>query len=203
MSCNGYSDVITGRASSILAGCLQSCSWVRGLLFDLFQALVYVAHGSVCEEHIDDLSQFVTNTSSLHLLHDAALIGKAVKDGTAKLGETLSCKSTLLANDKSLEKLIVAHFGAEGVPILCRESHRRGTETAAGNRRRAANQWKRIWKRQTKGQESQPSAQDELGGAKTHDDGHPPCSSLWTHRTRSFHRTGQRDVQELENGHGD
>ena len=57
---------------------------------------------------------------------------------------------------------------------------------------------------QTKGQESQPSVQDELGGAKTHDDGHPPCSNLWTHCTRSGHRSGQRDVQELsKNGHGD
>ena len=65
--------------------------------------------GSVCEEHIDDLPQPVTNTSRMQLLHDAALIGKAVRDGTAKLDLTLSCKSTLLANDKSLGKLIVSH----------------------------------------------------------------------------------------------
>ena len=39
---NGYSDVTTGCASSILAGCLQSCSWARGLLFELVQALEYV-----------------------------------------------------------------------------------------------------------------------------------------------------------------
>ena len=47
-----------GCASSILAGCLQSCSWARGLLFEFVQALVYVVPGSVCEEHIDDLSHF-------------------------------------------------------------------------------------------------------------------------------------------------
>ena len=80
---NGYSDIINGCASSILAGCLQSCSWARGLLFELVQALGYVAPGSVCEEHIDDLSQFVTNTSHIQLFQDAALIGKAVKEGTA------------------------------------------------------------------------------------------------------------------------
>ena len=40
---NSYSNIITGCASSILAGCLQSCF-----------------PGSVCEEHIDDLSHFVT-----------------------------------------------------------------------------------------------------------------------------------------------
>ena len=108
---NGYSDVITGCASSTLAGCLQSCSWARGLWFELVQALGYVVPGSVCEEHIDDLSQFVANTCRIQLFHDAALIGKAVKEGTAKLGLILSGKSTLLANDRSLA------LGDEGVPI--------------------------------------------------------------------------------------
>ena len=31
--CNGYSDIINGCASSILAGCLQSCSWARSKLW--------------------------------------------------------------------------------------------------------------------------------------------------------------------------
>ena len=87
---NEYSDIIHGCASSILAGCLQSCSWARGLLFELMQALGYVVLGSVCEEHIDDLSQFVTITSRMQLSQDAALVGRAVKEGTAKLGLTLS-----------------------------------------------------------------------------------------------------------------
>ena len=56
------------------------------------------SHSPVCEEHIDDLSQFVSNTSRIQLFQDAALIGKAVKEGTAKLGLTLSGKSTLLAS---------------------------------------------------------------------------------------------------------
>ena len=72
--------------------------------------------GSVSEERIDDLSQFVTNKSRIQLFQDAALIGKAVKEGTAELGLSLSCKSTLLPNDKSLGRLIVSHLGAEGVP---------------------------------------------------------------------------------------
>ena len=142
---NGYIDIINGCAFSILAGCLQSCSWARGLLFELFQALGYVVPGSVCEEHIDDLSHFVTNTSRMQLFQDAALIGKA--EGTAKLDLTLSGKSTLLANDKSLGKLIVGHLGDEGVPIcLGKSATDLGIETAAGKRRCAANQWKRIWK---------------------------------------------------------
>ena len=129
---NGYSDIINGCPSSILAGCLQSCSWARGLIFELVQALVYVDLGSVCEEQIDDLSQFVTNTFRIQLFHDAALIGKAVKGRTAKLGLTLSGKSTLLANDKSLYKLIVGHLGDEGVPIcLGTSATDLGIETAA------------------------------------------------------------------------
>ena len=144
---NGFSDVITDRASSILAGCFQSCSWARVLLFELVKSLEYVFLGSVCEEHIDDLSQFATSSSRIQQLRDAARIGKEVRDGTAKLGLTLSCKSTLLANDKSLGMLIVAHLVADGVP-MCQGTAATdlGIETAAGNRRCASNQWKRIWK---------------------------------------------------------
>ena len=89
--------------------------WV--LLFELVQSLGYVIRGSVCEEHIDDLSQFATSSSRIQLLHHAAETGKEVRYGTAKLGLTLSCKSTLLANNKSLGKLIVGHLVADGVPI--------------------------------------------------------------------------------------
>ena len=144
---NSYSNIIMGCASSILAGCLQSCSWARGLLFEFVQALGYVVPGSVCEEHIDDLSQFVTNKSRMQLFQDAAKIGRAVKVGTAELGLTLSCKSTLLANNKSLGKLIVSHLETDGVPIcLGTAATDLGIETAAGKRRCAASQWKRIWK---------------------------------------------------------
>ena len=89
----------------------------------------------------------MTNTSRVQLLHDAALIGKAVKDGAVKLGPTLSCKSTLLANNKSLGKLIISHLGAEGVPI-CQGAAATdlGIEIAAGKRRCATNQRMRIWK---------------------------------------------------------
>ena len=44
--------------------------------------------------------------------------------------------------------------------------------------------------RQAKGQESQSSMQDELGGEKAHDDGHPPGSNQWAHGARSIQRTG-------------
>ena len=85
--------------------------------FAIVQAFGYVVPGSVCEELIDDLSHFVTNKGRMQLFHDAAKIGKAVKVGTAELGLTLSCKSTVLANDTSLGKLIVSHLGTDGVPM--------------------------------------------------------------------------------------
>ena len=166
-----------GCASSILAGCLQSCSWARGLLFEFVQALGYVVPGSVCEEHIDDLSHFVTNKSRMQLFHDAAKIGKAVKVGTAELHLTLSCKSTLLAN-KSLRKLTVSHLGTDGVPICLGAA---ATDLVI--------ETETHMERQAKGQESQSCMQDELGGAKAHDDGHPPGSNLWTHGARSIQRT--------------
>ena len=53
----------------------------------------------------------------MQLLHDVAQIGKKVRDGTAKLGLTLSCNSTLLANDKSRVKLIVSHGGRGGAHL--------------------------------------------------------------------------------------
>ena len=172
---NGYSDIINGCASSILAGCLQSCSWAKRPPFELVQALGYVVPGSVCEEHIDDLSHFVTNTSRIQLFHYAALIGKTVKEGTAKLGFTLSGKSTLLTNDKSLGKLIVGHLGDEGVPIcLGISSTDLGIETAAGKRRCAANQCTRIWKGRRRAKRVNRLCMMNSEAQKTHDDRHTP-----------------------------
>ena len=101
-------------------------------MFELVQALVYVVLGSDCEEHIDDLSQFVTNTSRIQVFRYAALIGKAVKEGTAKLGLHLSCKSALLANDNSLRKLIVGHLGEKGSHLFGDISHRPWDRNCSG-----------------------------------------------------------------------
>ena len=89
----------------------------------------------------------ITKKSRMQLFQDAARIGRVVKVGTAELGLTLSCKSTLLANDKSLGKMIVSHLETDGVPIcLGTAATDLGIETSAGKRRCAASQLKRIWK---------------------------------------------------------
>ena len=192
---NGYSDIMTGCASSILAGCLQSCSWARGLLFELVH----------CEDHIDDLSQIVTSTCRIQLFHDAALIGRAVKEGIAKLGLTnLVLQSTLLANDKHLGKLIVGHLGEEGVPICV------GTtitdmeiETAAEKRICAANPWKRIWKGRRRAKRVNRLCKMNSVAQNLTMPGIHPVQSLRPHRAGSVHHTGQCDVQKLQNGFGD
>ena len=141
----------------------------------------------------------------MQLLHDAALIGKAVKDGTAKLGLTLSCKSTLLANDKSLGRLIVSHLGAEGVPTWFGTAAATdlGIETAAGERRCAANQWKRIWKGRRRAKRVKRLCKMNSEAQKLTMTGIHPVQVYGHTAQASFHRTGQRDVQKLENGHGD
>ena len=133
----------------------------------------YVIPGSVCEEHIDDLSQFATRSSRIQLLHDAAQIGRKLRDGTAKLGLTLSCKSTLLANDKSMGKLIVGHFVAEGV-LICQGNsrHRPRDRNRSREKKMRIQPMETHLERQTKGEESQSSVQDEPCCAKAQDDGH-------------------------------
>ena len=63
----GFSKIIRGARSSVaaLAASLQDAGSVaRGpefcLLYELVESLNYIVHGSVCKEHIDDLSLCVT-----------------------------------------------------------------------------------------------------------------------------------------------
>ena len=99
------------------------------------------------DRSVKNTSMICHNTSRMQLFQDASLIGKAVKEGTAKLGLALSGKSTILANDKSLGKVIVGHLGDEGVPFcLGTSATDLGIESAPGKKICAANQWKRIWK---------------------------------------------------------
>ena len=179
---NGCSDVITGCAYS-----LQSCSWTRQRSFvsRLLPSLGCAVPGSVCEEHIDDLSQFVTNTSRVQLMHDAALIGKAVKDGTAKLGLNLVLQIDSLGKRQVVGK--PARWPLRGrrcSHLSWGSSHRLGNRNCSGEEETCGKAMEAHLERQAKVQECQPPVQDGLTEARTtHDDGHPPCSSLRPHRT--------------------
>ena len=197
----GFSDVISGCASSIFSR--LSPEWLLGqeLVVRTDSSTGYAIPGSVCEEHIDDLSQFATSSSRIQLLRDAVKLGKKrLSAGTASLGRTLSCKSTLLANDKSLEKLIVDHLAADGVPI-CQGTAATdpGIVTAAG-KKCASHQWTRIWKGRRRAKrvhhlcKTNPVAQI-LTMTGVH------LVQVYGHGTGSLHRTGQHHVQTFENGH--
>ena len=148
--------------------------------------LGYVVPGSVCEEHIDDLSQFVTNASRIQLLHDAALIDKAVKDGTQPSWSwPCPAKRRFWQTTNPQGKLIVSHLGAEGVPIcLGATATDLGDRNCSGEEEMCGKPMETHLERHAKGEESQPSVQDGLGCATAHGDGQSPCSNLRSHFTK-------------------
>ena len=98
----------------------------------------------------------------------------------SQAGPEVSCKSTLLANDKSLGKLIVGHLICLGTSATDL-----GIATAAEKRRCAANQWKRTWKGRRRAKRVNRLCKMNSEAQKTHDDGHTPCSNLRPHRARA------------------
>ena len=140
------SEPIMQCGRSILAGCQQSCSWARGLLHALVESLGYIMPGSICNEHVDDLSQIVTS-SSKRLLYDGCLqIGDQVQHGVKELDIFLSDKSVLLSNT-GIANLIASELNKRGITISVKDSAPDlGIETAAGRQRCAAGQNSRIKK---------------------------------------------------------
>ncbi len=76
-----FSTAIVGTRRSIIAGCQQSVSWARALLLEFVERLGYVVPGSVCFEHVDDLSQVVTAANGPALRKSLVDIGMAVHEG--------------------------------------------------------------------------------------------------------------------------
>ena len=67
----------------------------------------------------------------------------------------MSSKSALLANDKSLGKLIVGHLGDEGVLHLFRDiSHRPGDRNRSGEKEMCSKPMETHKERQTESHES-------------------------------------------------
>ena len=72
-----------GASVVIPGGTTHTCRVGKGLKLDIIKCIQhsgglspeYVVPGSVCEEHIDDLSQCVANMSRMQLFQDAALTG--------------------------------------------------------------------------------------------------------------------------------
>ena len=93
------SEPITGCGRSIIAGCQQSASWARGLMFTFVQSLGYILPGSVCYEHVDDLSHVLQASSKAQLYNKAIEVGQAVEKGIKDLDLRLADNSVLTCND--------------------------------------------------------------------------------------------------------
>ena len=85
------SNVVEATGRSMLAGCLQSVSFVRGLLYDLVKDMCEVLHRSItaqeskCEEFVDDLSQVVASKSQQEVIDAGIRIGRIMQQGSAAL----------------------------------------------------------------------------------------------------------------------
>ena len=170
---SGFSDVITECASGILAGCLQSCSWARGLLFELVQSPGYVITGWVCEVYIDDLSQFATSSSRTQLLHDAGQIGKETKRRHSQVGTDPVLQIHSPGKRQIAGEVGRRPYGGTGSAHLPGNSrHTPQDRNRSREKKMRIQPAKTHLERQTKGEESQSSVQDEPCFAKAQDDGH-------------------------------
>ena len=146
------SEPIVGCGRSMIAGCQQSVSWARGLMFDFVQSLGYILPGSVCSEHVDDLSH-VLHTSSRALMYNKAIeVGQAVNKGIKELDLRLADKSVLTCNDKRLGAAIATKLKSLEIPVSAvAAAEDLGIETAAGARRCAKAANKRVGKAAKRG----------------------------------------------------
>ena len=90
------SDSVEGFGRSILAGDLQSVSFVRGLLYDLVRDMSNVIPGSVCREFVDDLSQVVAHKSRSVVVKAGVTIGRIMQKGAKLLDLQIADKSVLI-----------------------------------------------------------------------------------------------------------
>ena len=148
--CVGDPLVDTGR--SILAGCLQSCSWARGLLNELLVKLNQVHPRSICYEHVDDLAQTIV-ADAKQGKRIAMQVGRMVKKAVDDLDLTLSTKSVLLPRSSPVVREVVIKLQSEGIPIRAvSKGDDVGCGTAAGVRRVASTLDRRIARGAKRGQ---------------------------------------------------
>ncbi len=142
---NSISRPLCNAGRSIVAGCQQSVSWARALLLRFVEGLGYVVPGSICFEHVDDLSQVVAQRSGA-LLHRAVVdIGLAVKKGVEELDLRLSAKSLVLPKSDPYVARAARDLQRRGVRITAAASGEDlGVQTTAGKVRRTSTLAKRV-----------------------------------------------------------
>ena len=89
-----FGPIVHSCQNSILAGCQLSCSFARGMLWELLDRTSRVYPEYPCAEHIDDLSHvMVAETESdlkATLLSAGRLVGSEVKRLKLKLSDRLT-----------------------------------------------------------------------------------------------------------------
>ena len=101
--------------------------------------------GSLCFQHVDDLSQLLTHLDETELYHLAVRIGLMVANGVQDLELTLSDKSALLPGGSALAQKVIKELRRRGVPIRAAYAEADlGGGMTGGARREAATLDRRI-----------------------------------------------------------
>ena len=112
----------------------------------LVEGLGYVIPGSLCYEHVDDLSQSVaTVNDEIKAVRAGLDIGLKVAQGVKDLDLKLSEKSVLLPASSPAVRIIVKLLNAKGITIkAANSSEDLGIGVSAGRRRVASSMNSRI-----------------------------------------------------------
>ncbi len=96
-SCVSKPITFCGRSS--VAGCQQSRSWARGIMHKFVESVEIVFPGSICHEHVDDLSQAIISPCRMEVYHASLTIGGLVQEGVTEIDTNLSDKSVFLCSN--------------------------------------------------------------------------------------------------------
>ena len=140
-----YSTILQGSGLGILPGCLQSNSWARGLLHNMLEDMANAIPEAPCGQHVDDLSQLVTENSARELYTKGMAVARRVGKGLKNLELPLSSKSVLLPKGAKEAKQVAKALAKEGIHIKLEiEADDLGLGTTALRRRTAKKAWARI-----------------------------------------------------------
>ena len=134
------SEVMNDTGRSIVAGCLQSCSWARGLLHELMRRLSTGQPRiiSKSDEHVDDISHVLAGEDRAEVKKAGIEAGRLVSEGMSELDLQLSDKSVLLPASSATARSVVSILRREGVQIkAATQAEDVGIGSTAGRRRAA------------------------------------------------------------------
>ena len=114
--CTSFGPVVNDCASSILAGCQQSVSFTRGLLWELMDKRSKVDPEYPRSSHVDDLSHVLVGESASDLKAQLLAAGRVVGKEVARLQLELSDNSKLIP-DNQLTGSVAKTLAREGLTL--------------------------------------------------------------------------------------